>query len=70
MSSEYSRKVIADIATEREADDYINGLLKDPDMQADMQKAEPDAASWKDAMQELGEEFQQPQSTSDRELER
>lgn len=70
MSSEYSRKVIADIAAEREADDYINGLLKDPAMQADMEKAQRDAVQ--DEIGQLYDYFQSPgiSKPSDRELER
>ena len=46
MSLEYSRKLIADIAGTREAEDYINGLLKDPEMRADMERAEQQANKW------------------------
>jgi hypothetical protein len=38
MSLENSRKLIRDIAATREAEDYIEGLLKDPDMRADMER--------------------------------
>lgn len=70
MGSEFSRKLIADIATEREADDYINGLLKDPDMQADMQKTEH--AAVQDEIGQLYDYFQNPDMSKppDRELER
>lgn len=43
MSLEHSRKLIHDIAAAREAEDYIEGLLKDPDMRADMERA---ASKW------------------------
>lgn len=39
MSLENSRKLIHDIAAQREADDYIEGLLKDPAMRGDMERA-------------------------------
>ena len=39
MSLEYSRNLINEIAGKKEAEEYINGLLKDPDMQADMEQA-------------------------------
>ena len=39
MSLEYSRNLINEIAGKKEAEEYINGLLKDPDMQANMEQA-------------------------------
>ncbi len=70
MGSDNSRKVIAEIAAEREADDYINGLLKDPAMQADMEKAQRDAVQ--DEIGQLYDYFQNPDMSKlpDRELER
>ena len=43
MSLEHSRNLIHDIAITREAEDYIEGLLKDPEMRADMEQA---ASKW------------------------
>jgi hypothetical protein len=40
MSIENSAKLIKEIADRKEADDYIEGLLKDPAMRADMERAE------------------------------
>ena len=51
MSLEHSRKLIKDIADRKEADEYVSGLLKDPDMQA-MEGAA--ASKWDSLMQERG----------------
>ncbi len=40
MSLEHSRKLIHDIAAMREAEDYIEGLLQDPEMRAMAEAAE------------------------------
>jgi hypothetical protein len=40
MSIEDSSKLIKEIADRREADDYFEGLLKDPAMRADMERTE------------------------------
>ena len=34
MSLDHSRKLIEEIAGRKEADEYVSGLLKDPDMRA------------------------------------
>lgn len=52
MSLEYSRNLINEIAGKKEAEEYINGLLKDPDMQADMEGAA--ASKWDGLAQEKG----------------
>ena len=39
MSLEYSRNLMNEIAGKKEAEEYVNGLLKDPDMQANMEQA-------------------------------
>lgn len=51
MSLEHSRKLIHELAAQREADDYINGLLKDPEMRADMERA---ASKWDTLMNDSG----------------
>ena len=51
MSLEYSRKLIEEIAGRKEADEYVSGLLKDPDMRA-MEGAA--ASKWDSLMQEPG----------------
>ncbi len=51
MSLDHSRKLIHDIVTTREAEDYIEGLLKDPEMRADMERA---ASKWDVLMNERG----------------
>ena len=53
MSLEHSRKLIYDIASEREAEAYINGLLKDSDMRADMEQSEQ-GGKWDKLTQEPG----------------
>jgi hypothetical protein len=52
MSLGYSRNLINEIAGRKEAEEYINGLLKDPDMQADMESAA--ASKWDGLTQERG----------------
>ncbi len=52
MSLEHSRNLINEIAGRKEAEEYINGLLKDPDMQADMESAA--ASKWDGLSQERG----------------
>ena len=52
MSLEYSRNLINEIAGKKEAEEYINGLLKDPDMQADMEGAA--ASKWDSLTEERG----------------
>ena len=52
MSLEYSRKLIEEIAGRKEADEYVSGLLKAPDMRADMEGAA--ASKWDSLMQERG----------------
>ncbi len=52
MSLGYSRNLINEIAGRKEAEEYINGLLKDPDMQADMVSAA--ASKWDGLSQERG----------------
>ncbi len=44
MSIENSAKLIKEIADRREADDFFEGLLKDPEMRADMERTEREAA--------------------------
>jgi hypothetical protein len=51
MSLEHSRKLIHELAAQREADDYINGLLKDPEMRADMERA---ASKWDSLTVDMG----------------
>jgi hypothetical protein len=69
MSLEHSRKVIADIATTREADDYTEGLLKDAEMRADMERAEQ-PNKWDSLTENLGTLQQQPALKAEVELER
>lgn len=54
MSLDYSRKLIEEIAGRKEADEYVSGLLKDPDMRADMERAEQQATKWDALTQEPG----------------
>jgi len=50
MSLENSRKLINDIAAQNEAGDYIEGLLKDPEMRALAEAAEQQTPSKWDAL--------------------
>ncbi len=50
MSLEYSRNLINEIAGRKEVDEYVSGLLKDPDMRADMEQA----SKWDGLTQERG----------------
>ena len=73
MSIENSAKLITEIADQRNADDYIEGLLKDPEMRADMERAERDAVAshptiWEEAAQGL--EIPQQQPSRENEMER
>ena len=52
MSLGYSRNLINEIAGRKEAEEYINGLLKDPDMRADMESAA--ASKWDSLTEERG----------------
>lgn len=51
MSLEHSRKLIHEIAATREADDYVEGLLKDPEMRADMELAN---SKWDALVKDIG----------------
>lgn len=74
MSLEHSRKLVHDIAAQREAEDYIEGLLKDPDMRADMERAETAAAKgskWEQLMKDSGTiATESPQPSRESEIER
>ena len=52
MSLDHSRKLIEEIAGRKEADEYVSGLLKDPDMRADMEGAA--ASKWDSLTEERG----------------
>ncbi len=52
MSLDHSRKLIEEIAGRKDADEYVSGLLKDPDMRADMESAA--ASKWDGLAQEKG----------------
>ncbi len=49
MSVDHSHKLIHEIAAQREADDYVEGLLKDPAMRGDMERA---ASKWDSLMKD------------------
>ncbi len=69
MSLEYSRKLIEEIAGRKEADEYVSGLLKAPDMRADMEGAA--ASKWDGLAQEKGIiEPEQSEPSVETELER
>lgn len=53
MSLEHSRKLIQDIAATREADDYIGGLLKEPEMRSDAEREEHQS-KWDSLTKEMG----------------
>lgn len=53
MSLEHSHKLIKEIADRREADDYIEGLLKDPEMRAEAEAAEHQS-KWDALMKDTG----------------
>jgi hypothetical protein len=67
MSLEHSRKLLHEIAAQREADDYIEGLLKDPEMRADMERA---ASKWDVLMKDTNTITTDPQPSQETELER
>lgn len=70
MSLEHSRKLIKEIADHKEADEYINGLLKDPEMRADMERAEHQS-KWDSLTEDRGTLQQKsPEPEKERELER
>jgi len=53
MAIENSYNLIKDLNDQHTAEEYIEGLLKDPEMQADMERAEqPD--KWSDITQDMG----------------
>ena len=66
MSLEHSRKLIHDIAATREAEDYIEGLLKDPEMRADMERA---ASKWDALMKDSDTIAPDPQPSQQTEIE-
>ncbi len=51
MSLEHSRKLIKEIADRREAEDYIEGLLKDPEVRAE---AAETSSKWDTLTQDTG----------------
>lgn len=53
MSLDYSRKLIYDIASKREAEAYEQEMLKDPDFRADMERSEQ-GSKWDGLSQEKG----------------
>jgi len=67
MSLADSRKLIYDIASQREAEAYEQGLLKDPDMRADMERSEA-ASKWEGLSQEEG--IIEPEAEPETEMER
>lgn len=70
MSVEHSRKLIHDIAATREADDYIEGLLKGAEMWAMAEAAEA-TGKWDTLTQHTGTIVSDtPQPTQDNEIER
>ena len=68
MSLEHSQKLINEIADRKEADDYITGLLKDPEMRADKEQAEQQS-KWEDLSKDIGT-IQQPAPAQEQEMER
>lgn len=67
MSLDHSRKLIHDIAAQREAEDYIEGLLKDPEMRADMEQA---ASKWDVLMKDTNIITSEPDPSRETEIER
>lgn len=53
MSLEHSRKLIKEIADRKQADGYINGLLEDPEMRADIERAEQQS-KWEELSKDIG----------------
>jgi hypothetical protein len=53
MSLEHSRKLIHNIAATREADDYFEGLLKEPEMRV-MAEASEIASKWDTVTNDTG----------------
>lgn len=68
MSLEHSSKLIKEIADRKEAEAYEQGLLKDPDMRADMERSEQ-GNKWDSLMQETGM-IAPERSQPEREMER
>ena len=68
MSLEHSQKLINEIADRKEADGYINGLLKVPEMWADMERAEQQSM-WEDLSKDISP-IQQPAPAQEQEMER
>lgn len=66
MSLEHSRRLIHDIAATHETDDYIEGLLKDPELRAEMERA---ASKW-DALMEETKTIAPEPSRAENEMER
>lgn len=66
MSLEHSQKLINEIADRQEAEGYINGLLKDPEIRADMERAEQQG-KWEELSKDIGT-IQQP--AQEQEMER
>ena len=67
MSLEHSRKLIHDIAATREAEDYINGLLKDPEMRAEAEAAEH-RSKWDSLTEDIGTVPQLPEPEKEMEM--
>ena len=53
MALEHSYNLIKDLNDQHEVDDYIEGLLKDPEMRADMERAEQ-PSKWDTLTQGMG----------------
>ena len=68
MSLEYSRELIKGIADRKEAEAYIDGLLTDTDMRADMERSEQ-GSKWDGLTQERGLVDHEPPQP-EREMER
>ena len=68
MSLEHSQKLINEIADRKEADEYMDGLLKAPEMRADMEQAERQS-KWEDLSKDIGA-IQQPAPPQEQEIER
>ena len=68
MSLEHSQKLINEIADRKEADGYIDGLLKDPAIRADMEQAQQQG-KWEELSKDIGT-IQQPAPAQEQEMER
>lgn len=66
MSLEHSRKLIHDIAATREAEDYVNGLLKDPEMRSDAERASSKWDSFTKDMGTIQQQLQEPEKEMER----